>query len=36
MFKPYEIHDEKERVEIEHQLYLKSPELRKIFLLNFI
>ena len=32
MFKPYEIHDERERLEVDHQLYLQSPELRmKIF-----
>ena len=28
-FKPYEIHDEKQRLEIDHQLYLQSPELRE-------
>ena len=28
MFKPYEIHDERERLEVDHQLYLQSPELR--------
>jgi hypothetical protein len=30
MFKPYEIHDEHERLEIDHQLYLQSPELRTL------
>ena len=28
MFKPYEIHDEHERLEVDHKLYLQSPELR--------
>ncbi len=28
MFKPYKIHDKKERIEVDHQLYLQSPELR--------
>ncbi len=28
MFKPYEIFDERERLEVEHELYLQSPELR--------
>jgi hypothetical protein len=33
MFKPHELHDEKERLEIEHQLYLQSPELRQFYLI---
>jgi hypothetical protein len=28
MFKPYEIHDERERLEVDHKLYLQSPESR--------
>jgi len=28
MFKPHEIHDEHERLEIDHKLYLQSPELQ--------
>ncbi|CAF3054094.1 unnamed protein product [Rotaria socialis] len=28
MFKPYEIHDEHDRVELDHKLYLQSPELQ--------
>ncbi|CAF1086786.1 unnamed protein product [Adineta steineri] len=28
MFKPHEIHDERERLEIDHKLYLQSPELQ--------
>ncbi|CAF1113923.1 unnamed protein product [Adineta ricciae] len=28
MFKPYEIHDEHERLEVDHKLYLQSPELQ--------
>jgi hypothetical protein len=31
MFKPYEIYDEKQRLELDHKLYLQSPELRIIF-----
>lgn len=29
MFKPHEVHDDRERVEIDHQIYLQSPELRR-------
>jgi len=28
MFKPYEIYDEKQRLELDHKLYLQSPELQ--------
>jgi predicted Zn-dependent peptidase len=28
MFKPHEIHDERDRLEIDHKLYLQSPELQ--------
>jgi len=28
MFKPHEIHDERERLEVDHTLYLQSPELQ--------
>ncbi|CAF2681095.1 unnamed protein product [Rotaria sp. Silwood2] len=28
MFKPYEVHDEHERVELDHEIYLHSPELQ--------
>ena len=31
MFKPHEVHDEQERLEIDHKLYLQSPELRRRF-----
>ena len=31
MFKPHEIHDQRERIEVENALYLKSPELRQFF-----
>ncbi len=31
MFKPHEIHDERGRLEVEHELYLQSPELRSYF-----
>jgi len=29
LFKPHEVQDQRERLEIDHQLYLQSPELRK-------
>ncbi|CAF3714833.1 unnamed protein product [Adineta steineri] len=33
MFKPHEIHDERDRLEVDHELYLKSPESRILFYL---
>lgn len=29
MFKPHEVYDERGRLEIDHQIYLQSPELRR-------
>ena len=29
MFKPHEVHDERGRLEVDHQIYLQSPELRR-------
>lgn len=29
MFKPHEVHDEHGRLEVDHQIYLQSPELRR-------
>jgi hypothetical protein len=36
MFKPHEIHDEKDRLEVDHELYLQSPESRTYFYLVHI
>jgi hypothetical protein len=36
MFKPYEVHDEHERLEIDHKIYLQSPELRRHILFWWI
>ena len=35
MFKPYEIHDERARIELDHELYLQSPELRILSSISF-